>query len=76
MVQFGVHYAPRAETMDVRALGRLLEDAGFASLWLPEHTHLRAGATRCLFSLPSADAATVERAVARVATLVAQDAIP
>jgi probable F420-dependent oxidoreductase len=41
-MRFGVHVAPTAETMDVRALGRLVEEAGFESLFLPEHTHLPA----------------------------------
>lgn len=41
-MQFGVHFAPTAETMDVRDLGQLVEEAGFESLFLPEHTHLPA----------------------------------
>src|SRR5918998_6425126 len=39
-MKFGVHFAATAEAMDVRALGRLLEERGFESLFLPEHTHL------------------------------------
>jgi probable F420-dependent oxidoreductase len=41
-MRFGVHFAPTAETVDVRVLGRLVEGAGFESLFLLEHTHLPA----------------------------------
>ena len=41
-MRFGVHFAATAEAMDMRALGRMVEDAGFESLFLPEHTHLPA----------------------------------
>ena len=39
-MRFGVHYAPTAQTLDVGEVGRLLEEHGFESLFLPEHTHL------------------------------------
>ncbi len=39
---FGVHFAATDETPDVRAVGRMVEAAGFESLFLPEHTHLPA----------------------------------
>jgi probable F420-dependent oxidoreductase len=39
---FGVHFAATDETLDVRELGRIIEAAGFESLFLPEHTHLPA----------------------------------
>jgi probable F420-dependent oxidoreductase len=42
-VQFGIHVRPNAESMDVRDLGRAVEDLGFDSLWLPEHTHMPVG---------------------------------
>jgi probable F420-dependent oxidoreductase len=41
-MQFGVHFAPTDRTMDVRDLGRMVEAAGFESLFFPEHTHLPA----------------------------------
>jgi probable F420-dependent oxidoreductase len=41
-MQFGVHFAPTDLTLDVRDLGRMVEAAGFESLFLPEHTHLPA----------------------------------
>ncbi len=37
---FGVHFAPTAESLDVRDLARLVERYGFESLFFPEHTHL------------------------------------
>lgn len=42
-MQFGVHIEPTERAMDLRDLGRLLEERGFESLWLPEHTHLPVG---------------------------------
>ena len=39
-MRFGVHFAPTDRSMDVVALGRLVEARGFESLFLPEHTHL------------------------------------
>jgi probable F420-dependent oxidoreductase len=39
---FGVHFAATDETLDVREVGRIVEAAGFESLFLPEHTHLPA----------------------------------
>ncbi|HEX5502265.1 MAG TPA: LLM class F420-dependent oxidoreductase, partial [Thermomicrobiales bacterium] len=39
-MRFGLHIEPTERTMDLRDLGRLLEERGFESLWLPEHTHL------------------------------------
>ncbi|MGN6561134.1 MAG: LLM class F420-dependent oxidoreductase [Thermomicrobiales bacterium] len=41
-MRFGVHFAPTQEALDVRELGRLVEAAGFESLFFPEHTHLPA----------------------------------
>jgi probable F420-dependent oxidoreductase len=39
-MKFGAHYAPVAGAADVRDVGRLLETAGFESLFVPEHTHM------------------------------------
>jgi probable F420-dependent oxidoreductase len=39
-MHFGVHIEPTDQTMDIVALGRLVESLGFESLFLPEHTHL------------------------------------
>ncbi len=39
-MNFGMHIEPTEQTIDVRALGRLLEERGFESLFLPEHTHM------------------------------------
>jgi probable F420-dependent oxidoreductase len=39
-MHFGVHIEPTDRTMEVVALGRLVEELGFESLFLPEHTHL------------------------------------
>ena len=44
-MRFGVHVSPTQETLDVRELGRLVEAAGFESLFFPEHTHLPAYGT-------------------------------
>jgi probable F420-dependent oxidoreductase len=41
-MQFGVHFAPTDMTLDVRKLGRMVEEAGFESIFFPEHTHLPA----------------------------------
>ncbi|MFN8513247.1 MAG: LLM class F420-dependent oxidoreductase [Chloroflexia bacterium] len=39
-MHFGVHIEATDQTMDIVALGRLVEALGFESLFLPEHTHL------------------------------------
>lgn len=39
-MDFGVQVRPTAETMDLRELGKRVEDAGFESLFVPEHTHI------------------------------------
>ncbi len=44
-MQFGVHFAPTDMTIDVRELGRMVEAAGFESIFFPEHTHLPAYGT-------------------------------
>jgi probable F420-dependent oxidoreductase len=41
-MHFGVHIEATDQTMDIVALGRLVEALGFESLFLPEHTHLPA----------------------------------
>lgn len=41
-MRFGVHFAPTDTTLDVRELGRMVEEAGFESIFFPEHTHLPA----------------------------------
>src|SRR5262249_47252587 len=41
-MRFGVHFSPTDATIDVRALGRMVEAAGFESIFFPEHTHLPA----------------------------------
>lgn len=39
-MRFGVHIEATDQTMDIVALGRLVESLGFESLFLPEHTHV------------------------------------
>jgi probable F420-dependent oxidoreductase len=39
-MQFGVHIFPTDESVKVDILSKELEDRGFESLWLPEHTHI------------------------------------
>src|SRR3954449_8235014 len=39
-LQFGVAMFPADYAIDPVALGRLAEDRGFESLWVPEHTHI------------------------------------
>lgn len=39
-MQFGVHVALTAQSIDVAVLGPVVEAHGFESLFLPEHTHL------------------------------------
>jgi probable F420-dependent oxidoreductase len=39
-VQLGVSTFPTENSIDVRALGRALEERGFESLFVPEHTHI------------------------------------
>lgn len=41
-MQFGLDVGPTAESMDVRDLGRMVEDYGFESIFFPEHTHVPA----------------------------------
>jgi probable F420-dependent oxidoreductase len=41
-VRLGISTFPTEESLDVRALGRALEERGFESLFLPEHTHIPA----------------------------------
>ncbi len=38
-MQFGVDIGPTEHAMDVRDLGRLVEDYGFDSIFFPDHTH-------------------------------------
>jgi probable F420-dependent oxidoreductase len=42
-LQFGIAIFPTDYSVDPVALGRLVEERGFESLWLPEHTHIPAG---------------------------------
>jgi alkanesulfonate monooxygenase SsuD/methylene tetrahydromethanopterin reductase-like flavin-dependent oxidoreductase (luciferase family) len=42
-MQFGAHFAPIEGAADVREIGRMLEAAGFESLFIPEHTHKPVG---------------------------------
>ncbi len=39
-MKFGLHISPTEQAIDVRVLGRLAEEYGFESLFLPEHTHM------------------------------------
>ncbi len=39
-MRVGVSTFPTEESIDVRALGRALEERGFESLFVPEHTHI------------------------------------
>ena len=39
-MQFGVHISLTEQTVDARLIGRLAEEHGFESIFLPEHTHL------------------------------------
>jgi alkanesulfonate monooxygenase SsuD/methylene tetrahydromethanopterin reductase-like flavin-dependent oxidoreductase (luciferase family) len=39
-MKFGAHIFATDETIDVGDLAAVLEDLGFESLWLPEHTHI------------------------------------
>lgn len=41
-MRFGIHVRATAESGDLRDLARRIEEAGFESLWLPEHTHMPA----------------------------------
>ena len=41
-MKFGIDIGPTAESLDVRRLGRLVEEYGFESLFFPEHTHVPA----------------------------------
>jgi alkanesulfonate monooxygenase SsuD/methylene tetrahydromethanopterin reductase-like flavin-dependent oxidoreductase (luciferase family) len=38
-VEFGIHVQAVADGADVSELGRLAEEHGFESLFVPEHTH-------------------------------------
>ncbi len=39
-MHFGVHISLTEQTVDARLVGRLVEEHGFESIFLPEHTHL------------------------------------
>ena len=39
-MKFGAAIFPTDYAIDVRELARALEDSGFESLWIPEHTHI------------------------------------
>ncbi len=39
-MQFGVHISLTEQAVDARLVGRLVEEHGFESIVLPEHTHL------------------------------------
>ncbi|HET9770346.1 MAG TPA: LLM class F420-dependent oxidoreductase [Acidimicrobiia bacterium] len=39
-MKLGISTFPTEESIDVRALGRALEERGFESLFVPEHTHM------------------------------------
>src|SRR5579883_112564 len=39
-MQFGIRMCPTDYAIDVVALARAVEERGFESLWLPEHTHI------------------------------------
>jgi probable F420-dependent oxidoreductase len=39
-VDFGVNFFPTDETVDPATLGRMVEERGFASLFVTEHTHI------------------------------------
>ena len=41
-MRLGISTFPTEDSLDVRALGRALEERGFESLFLPEHTHIPA----------------------------------
>ena len=41
-MRLGISTFPTEESLDVRALGRALEERGFESLFVPEHTHIPA----------------------------------
>lgn len=38
-MQFGIDIGPTEHAMDVRELGKLVEDSGFDSIFFPDHTH-------------------------------------
>jgi probable F420-dependent oxidoreductase len=39
-MRIGIHYSPTAQTMNVAELARAVEDLGFESFFLSEHTHI------------------------------------
>ena len=39
-MRLGISTFPTEDSIDVRALGRALEERGFESLFVPEHTHI------------------------------------
>src|SRR3954453_4489007 len=41
-VRLGISTFPTGDSIDVRILGRALEERGFESLFVPEHTHIPA----------------------------------
>jgi len=47
-MQFGIHYSPTADTMNVAELARASEDLGFESFFLSEHTHIPVNPTESL----------------------------
>jgi probable F420-dependent oxidoreductase len=44
-MQIGIHYSPTAKTMNVVELARAVEDLGFESYFLSEHTHIPVNAS-------------------------------
>ncbi|MEZ4570857.1 MAG: LLM class flavin-dependent oxidoreductase [Thermomicrobiales bacterium] len=38
-MQFGIDIGPTEHSMDVRELGKLVEEYGFDSIFFPDHTH-------------------------------------
>ena len=39
-MHIGIHFFPRQDSMGIDELARIVEDEGFESLWVAEHTHI------------------------------------
>lgn len=68
-MEYGTIMFPAHDALDVRELGRAVEERGFGSLFFPEHTHIPASRATPYAGgeLPDYDARTLEPFVARSA---------
>lgn len=47
-MDIGIHFFPREGSMDIGEVARAVEDLGFESLWVAEHTHIPVNPARSL----------------------------